>query len=246
MPFVRFYCLVVALAGATPIFSQTIIKMEKANGIFMMPCQVNGLSLKFVFDTGASDVSISLTEALFMLKNGYLKEADLFGMEYYQIANGDVEEGTKIRLAIISIGDLELRDVEASIVHSASAPLLLGQSALKMLGKIQFDYATGTLTILNAPPGYVKATPTASAKRTTIVSKPAYTFDGTFLYQTTLAEGTGNAPLRAAADINAEVIYRCQPGSYVYVLDSAGEIFSKVHINGHEGYLSKAFLARQQ
>ena len=235
--------LFVAICCSTLLFSQTIIKMEKVNGVFMMPCQVNGLSLKFVFDTGASDVSISLTEAMFMLKNGYLMENDLLGTEYYRIANGDVAEGTKIRLRLVRIGGIELNDVEASIVHTASAPLLLGQSALKKLGKIQFDYASGTLTILNGPSTYDRSTSTTG---TTSMPQPTYTYSGTFLYQTTLAEGTGDAPLRAIPNINAEVIYRCPRGAYIYVLDSSGEIYSKVHVDGHVGHLSKTFLARQQ
>ena len=51
--------------------SQTVIKMKKEGGVSIIPCKVNGLNLNFIFDTGASDVSISLTEANFMLKNGY-------------------------------------------------------------------------------------------------------------------------------------------------------------------------------
>ncbi len=249
MQFVRVVTVLAFLAGTTLLFSQTIIKMEKVNGVFVMPCQVNGLGLKFVFDTGASDVSISMTEALFMLKNGYLKEKDLIGTKYYQIANGDVEEGTKIRLSIIRIGDLELRDVEASVVHNASAPLLLGQSALMRLGKIQFDYASGTLTILNGPAEEVKGTLSASPDRTSASSTPSYpsyTTEGKFLYETTLDANAYNAPLRAAASFNAEIVYQCQRGAYIFVLENAGKIFSKVRVNGHEGYLLKAFLTHQQ
>ena len=55
-------------------FSQVVIKMKKQNGVNTIPCKVNGLNLSFIFDTGASDVSISLTEASFMYKNGFLKQ----------------------------------------------------------------------------------------------------------------------------------------------------------------------------
>lgn len=56
------------------------------------------MPLKFIFDTGASDVTISLTEALFMLKNGYLKETDFKVSVYYSIANGEIAEGTRINI----------------------------------------------------------------------------------------------------------------------------------------------------
>lgn len=52
-----------------------------------------------------SDVSISLAEAVFMLKNGYLTKSDIKGSSYYQIANGDIVEGTTINLRTIKIGN---------------------------------------------------------------------------------------------------------------------------------------------
>lgn len=124
------------------------IQMEKNyGGTFTIACKVNDLPLKFIFDTGASDVSISMTEALFMFKNGYLKESDVTGKEYYSIANGEIQEGTTINLRKLEFGDFLLYDVKASISNELKAPLLLGQSALSKLGKITIDYSEGTLTI---------------------------------------------------------------------------------------------------
>lgn len=128
-------------------YSQTTIIMEKENGVYKVPCKVNGLPLKFIFDTGASDVSISLTEAMFMLKNGYLKKEDLGESVYFSIANGDVEKGTKLNLKEIEFGGLKLYNISASIAHQTSAPLLLGQSVIEKLGKIQLD--GNRLTIMN-------------------------------------------------------------------------------------------------
>jgi clan AA aspartic protease (TIGR02281 family) len=136
--------------------------MEEVNGIYVMPCKVNGLNLKFIFDTGASAVSISLTEALFMIKNEYLSQEDLRGATYHELANGDIEEGTKVILNKLEIGNLALTNVEASIVHSLDAPLLLGQSALSRLGKIQFDYSNNTLTIITGSTSIVSTTTTTT------------------------------------------------------------------------------------
>lgn len=127
--------------------SQTKIIMEKDGGVYTVPCKINGLPLKFIFDTGASDVSISLTEAMFMLKNGYLKKEDLGESVYYSIANGDVAKGTKLNIKEIEFGGLKLFNIQASIVHETSAPLLLGQSAIEKLGRIQLE--GNQLTILN-------------------------------------------------------------------------------------------------
>ncbi len=123
--------------------------MEEANGVFLMPCAINGLKLKFIYDTGASTVSLSMAEAIFMLKNGYLNGEDIIGTQYFQIADGNLKEGTRINLRYIEIGNLKIKNVEASIVHNLDAPLLLGQTALSRLGKIEFDYSNNTLTIID-------------------------------------------------------------------------------------------------
>ena len=128
-------------------FSQTKIIMEQRGGVYEVPCTVNGLPLKFIFDTGASDVSISLAEAVFMLKNGYLDKQDIGESVYYSIANGDVAKGTRLNIKEIEFAGLKLYNVEASIVHETSAPLLLGQSVISRLGKIQLDGRE--LTIMN-------------------------------------------------------------------------------------------------
>ena len=128
-------------------YSQTVIMMNKEGGVYTVPCKINGLPLKFIFDTGASDVSISLTEAIFMLKNGYLDKEDIGEDIYFSIANGDVSKGTKINIKEVEFGGLKLYNVSASIVHETSAPLLLGQSIIEKLGKIQIDGRE--LTILN-------------------------------------------------------------------------------------------------
>ena len=112
---------------------------DEGNGVYTIPCKVNGMPLKFIFDTGATDVVISLSEALFMLKNGFLNQDDIVGTSYSQIANGQITENTKIILREIEIDGLKLYNVTASVIHKMNAPLLLGQSAIQKLGKIQLD-----------------------------------------------------------------------------------------------------------
>lgn len=141
------YFLLLGILISTMSFSQTKISMSKEGDVYTVPCKVNGLPLKFIFDTGASDVSISLTEAMFMIKNGYLNKEDIGESVYYSIANGDVARGTKLNIKEIEFAGLKLYNVEASIVHETTAPLLLGQSVIGKLGKIQLDGSE--LTILN-------------------------------------------------------------------------------------------------
>lgn len=116
-------------------------------GTFEIPCDINGLALQMVFDTGASDVTSSSVEADFMFKNGYLSEKDIKGKTYYQIANGQISEGTTITLREVKIGDAVLHNVDASVVKSQRAPLLLGQSAMERFGAITIDNQNNKLII---------------------------------------------------------------------------------------------------
>lgn len=120
-----------------------------AGGTFEVPCQINGLPLQMIFDTGASDVTISSVEANFMLKNRYLSSKDIKGRRYYQIASGELSEGAVITLREVMIGDVKLKDVEASVVNNQRAPLLFGQSAMERFGTITIDNDNNKIIIKN-------------------------------------------------------------------------------------------------
>lgn len=115
------------------------VPFTKEYDICKVKCTINNLPLHFVFDTGASDISISNVEAAFMLKNGYLSQHDFQGKQNYITADGDISEGTIINLRTVEFGGLKLTNIKASVVKNQKAPLLLGQSVLKKLGKIEID-----------------------------------------------------------------------------------------------------------
>lgn len=123
------------------------IPFEKENGVCKVRCKVNGLPLHFVFDTGASDVTLSMVEATFMMKNGYLNGRDVVGSLRYMDANGDVNVGTVINLRNVEFGGQSINNVRASVVRNQKAPLLLGQSVLGRLGKIEIDNQKQVLII---------------------------------------------------------------------------------------------------
>lgn len=131
---------------AEPVVSE--IEMKKMySGTYEIPCQVNGLPLKMIFDTGASDVTISSVEANFMFKNGYLSGNDVKGKTHYMTASGDIHEGTVLRLREVKLGDAVLKNIEASVVGNQKAPLLLGQSVLEKFGTITIDNINSKLKI---------------------------------------------------------------------------------------------------
>lgn len=123
------------------------IPFTKTGGVTKVDCTINNLPLNFIFDTGASEVTISQVEANFMYKNGYLDSRDIVGKKTYQVATGAIAVGTTIILKQIEFGGLILRDVRASVVETQNAPLLLGQTVLQRLGKIEIDNTQRILKI---------------------------------------------------------------------------------------------------
>lgn len=115
------------------------VPFTKEGNVCKVKCAINNLPLHFIFDTGASDVSISSVEATFMLKNDYLSASDIIGRQNYMTADGNITEGTVINLRDVKLGDIHLNDIKASVVKNQSAPSLLGQSVFSKLGKIEID-----------------------------------------------------------------------------------------------------------
>jgi aspartyl protease family protein len=125
---------------------KTVIKMEKKDGVYQIPIEINGVKMYFIFDTGAGMVSISATEAGFLYKQGTLTDDDILGTANFIDANGNISEGTVINLKTVKVGNRMLTNIQASVVHNMKAPLLLGQSVLEEFGKISIDNKKGEIT----------------------------------------------------------------------------------------------------
>lgn len=82
-----------------------------------------------------------------MIKNGYLSGKDVIGSQKYMDANGNVSVGTVINLKDVDFGGQKLNNVRASVVRNQQAPLLLGQSVLGRLGRIEIDNQRKVLKI---------------------------------------------------------------------------------------------------
>lgn len=129
--------LIVFLIGLfyIPGYSQTIIQMEEYGGVYRIPCKVNGAKMKLIFDTGADKVCISLSMADYLYDNDYITKDDIIGIGSSTVADGSIVDHIKINIRDIEIQGIHIKNVEAVVIDGQNAPLLLGQSAIKKLGK---------------------------------------------------------------------------------------------------------------
>lgn len=136
---IRFIIILLTVFSCSILNAEVRIHMENEGGVYKVPCTINGLKLKFIFDTGASNVFISQTYAEMMLENGYLDESDIKGLSQSTIADGSIVDNVVINLRTVEVGGLVLENVSAMVVPSQNAPLLLGQSVIQRLGKVTFE-----------------------------------------------------------------------------------------------------------
>jgi clan AA aspartic protease (TIGR02281 family) len=127
------------IVGSKSSESLIVVTLKPKGGVYEIEVKMNGIPLNVIFDSGASDLSISLAEAMVMRKQGTIRDADILGEIHHSNAQGEITVGTKINIRELIIGGLVLKDVEASVVNNLGAPLLLGQSVLKRFGKIEID-----------------------------------------------------------------------------------------------------------
>lgn len=124
----------------TSIRKGTRVHMTCKNGIYYVPITVNDTPMTFIFDTGASVISISTAEVATLYKEGKITEDDVIGQQQFIDATGRISVGAVINLRTVTIGGVTLKNVQASVVDNINAPLLLGQTALSRFGKISIDY----------------------------------------------------------------------------------------------------------
>lgn len=121
----------------------TRVRMIRDNGVYYVPIEVNGLKLRFIFDTGASSISLSSAEAIVMYRQGLITDDDILGSSQMQDATGGISTGMVVNLRTVTIGDIVLNNIQATVVDNIQAPLLLGQTALSKFGKVSLDYEHG-------------------------------------------------------------------------------------------------------
>jgi clan AA aspartic protease (TIGR02281 family) len=112
----------------------------KTNGSeLLVPVELNGtMTLDFVIDSGASDVSIPADVFSTLKRTSSVKLSDLTGEQTYVLADGSKIQSVTFVIRSLRVGNILLKDVRGSVAPS-QATLLLGQSFLERFKSWSID-----------------------------------------------------------------------------------------------------------
>ena len=113
--------------------------MVPEGGTFVVPVRINDqITLKFVIDSGASDVSVPADVVMTLLRTGTITDADFLGTQKYRMADGSSVPSQQFMIRSLKVGDRTLNDVAGSIAP-VEGGLLLGQSFLRRFKSWSID-----------------------------------------------------------------------------------------------------------
>lgn len=128
-------------SAAAPVRGKSVTLVSDARGHFITNGTVNGTSLRFIVDTGASSVVLSSADAK-RARINYLNGP----RSVSQTANGVVPVYT-VKLDALRIGDIEVNNVDAVVVEGDRLPIaLLGMS---FLNRMEMKREGQTMTLIH-------------------------------------------------------------------------------------------------
>lgn len=125
-----------ALGSST---SSSVVLQADARGHFLANAMINGISMPVLVDTGASAVALNLRDAQRLGVN-------LAGAQQVTVSTaGGPRKALRTRLAVVQLGEVVLRDVEANVSIGNELPIvLLGMS---FLNQVELQRTGSTLTL---------------------------------------------------------------------------------------------------
>ena len=123
------------------------IPMKAEGGIYVVPVVINdAITLDFVVDSGAADVSIPVDVVLTLMRTGTINDSDFLGEKTYVLADGSTVPSRTFRIRSLKVGNRVLANVIGS-VSSVQGSLLLGQSFLSRFKSWSVDNTEHSLVL---------------------------------------------------------------------------------------------------
>jgi clan AA aspartic protease (TIGR02281 family) len=131
----------------TPNSNWIRVPLKKDGGTFGVPVEINStLTLDFVVDSGATDVSVPADVFLTLIRTGTIKDSDVIGEQTYVLADGSKSKSITFTIRSLKIGGTIVNNVKGSVA-TPHGMLLLGQSFLGRFKSWSVDNARRELVL---------------------------------------------------------------------------------------------------
>ena len=102
----QFFALASLVLWGTTALSETIVPMISEGGTFRVPVTINDeLTLKFVIDSGAADVSVPADVVMTLVRTGTITDTDFLGKQTYKLADGSTVPSQQFVIRSLKVGD---------------------------------------------------------------------------------------------------------------------------------------------
>ena len=127
--------------------SVTSIPMKAEGGTHVIPVLINNaITLDFIVDSGASDVSIPADVVTTLMRTGTLKQSDFLDQKTYKLADGSTIPSQTFRIRSLKVGSKVVENVSGSVAPVRGS-LLLGQSFLSRFKSWSIDNTKHALVL---------------------------------------------------------------------------------------------------
>ena len=126
---------------------ESVVMLKRDGENFAVPVTINNtITLNFLVDSGASDVSIPADVILTLIRAGTIQSSDFVGTRTYRLADGSTVPSATLVIHKLKVGDREVQNVIAS-VSDVKGSLLLGQSFFRAFDSWSIDNRRGALVL---------------------------------------------------------------------------------------------------
>ena len=126
----------------------SIVPFLNNGGVYEVNTNLNGgLNLDMIFDTGAGEVQISREIYLTLIKQKTITLDDILEGGLFVDANGNRNYNVRFNLRFMKIGNITIENIPCCVAKDEFGLNLLGLSALKKLGKFEFDFDKSVINL---------------------------------------------------------------------------------------------------
>jgi aspartyl protease family protein len=122
----------IAPSHAVPTGARTLVLTQSDDGGYYLVGSVNGVPVRFLIDTGSSDIVLSLDDA----RRVDIDQSKLVFDHSYETANG-IGKGAILLVSSVEAGPVRLGQTEVSVNEAPLSHSLLGMAFLK---KLDFEF----------------------------------------------------------------------------------------------------------